>query len=408
MSASVIETAGAPPLPLARQYRVIGLICTGHFTAHLFVLTLPPLIPFMKADLGISYAALGFLVTLYLVASATVQVPVGMLVDRIGARRVLVAGLLLMGVGFTAAGLVNSYWAMAAAIVCAGMGNSVFHPSDFVILSSSVEKGRLGRAFGLHGLAGSSGSALAPVIMLILASRFGWQTALVCAGLFAVAVSVLMFLSGAALRQEAEREKPADGAPGQLRRTIGLLSSRTILSYFMFFIFTAAAHGAITSFSVVVLSDVYGAELSFANGVLSGFLVMAVIGVAIGGFVADRIRRHDRVLVICFAISALSIGVVASGLAPLWAIAGAIGIAGFMRGLVSPSRDLLARNAAPAGMLGTVMAVLTVGFTTGGSIIPVICGWLLDIGSGGAVFWLSVVMMGCAIASVFVARERSL
>ena len=133
-----------------------------------------------------------------------------------------------------------------------------------------------------------------------------------------------------------------------------------------------------------------------------------VIGVAIGGFVADRIRRHDRVLVICFAISALSIGVVASGFAPLWAIAGAIGIAGFMRGLVSPSRDLLARNAAPAGMLGTVMAVLTVGFTTGGSIIPVICGWLVDIGSGGAVFWLSVVMMGCAIASVFVARERSL
>ncbi len=408
MSASVIQTAGAPPLPLARQYRVIGLVSTGHFTSHLYVLSLPPLFPFMKADLGVSYAALGLLVTLYLVASATVQVPVGMLVDRIGARNVLVAGLLIMGTGIAATGLVSSYWAIAALFLCAGMGNSVFHPSDFVILSASVEEGRLGRAFGIHSLAGSSGTAAAPIVMLVLASQFGWQTALVSVGFFGIAVSALMFASRGSLREDAARRKRADGAPGQLRETARLLTSRTILSFFLFYVSTAAAHGAITSFSVVVLSTVYGAPLSFANGVLSSFLIAAVIGVAIGGVLADRTRRHDRVLLVTFGISALCIASVASAATPLWAIAGAIAIAGLMRGVVSPSRDLLVRASAPAGMLGTVMAVVTVGFTTGGSIIPVICGWLVDIGHGGAVFWLSVVMMGCAIASVFVARERSL
>jgi MFS family permease len=99
---------------------------------------------------------------------------------------------------------------------------------------------------------------------------------------------------------------------------------------------------------------------------------------------------------------------VASGATPLWLTAAAITMAGLMRGVVSPSRDLLVRNAAPAGLLGTVMAVVTVGFTTGGSIMPVICGWLVDLGRGDAVFWLSAVMMLAAIGSVFIARERSL
>ncbi len=408
MNATASPAVVAPPLPVARQYRVIGLISTGHFTSHLYVLTQPPLFPFMKADLGVSYAALGLLVTLYLVASATVQVPVGMLVDRIGARRVLVAGLAIMGAGVAAAGLASSYWAMAALFMCAGMGNSVFHPSDFVILSASVEENRLGRAFSIHALAGSSGTAAAPIILLVLASQYGWQTALVSVGLFGIAVAVLMFVLGGWLREEAARRKPADGGLGQLRETTRLLTSRSIMSFFLFYISTAAAHGAITSFSVVVLSNDYGAPLSFANGILSTFLIAAVIGVAIGGVLADRTRRHDRVLLITFGISALCIAAVASGAMPLWGIAGAIALSGLMRGMVSPSRDLLVRSAAPAGMLGTVMAIVTVGFTTGGSIIPVVCGWLVDLGHGGAVFWLSVAMMLCAIGSVFIARERTL
>lgn len=408
MNTSVTPAAGAPPLSVARQYRVIGLICAGHFTGHFYILTLPPLFPLMKAELGISYAALGLLVTLYLIASATVQVPVGMLVDRIGARKVLIAGVFLMGAGVTAAGLVSSYWAMAAMFVLAGMGNSVFHPSDFVIMSSAVEESRLGRAFSFHSLAGTSGSALAPIVMLVLARQLGWQTALVAVGLFGIAVAVLLLMSGRSLHQGAKRKEREDGGAGQLRETVGLLSSPTILSFFVFFICSAASHGAITSFSVVVLSTVYGAPPAIATGALSGFLFAAVIGVAIGGVLADRTRRHDLVLVITFGLSMVSIATVASGVLPLWAMAGAIALVGLMRGIVAPSRDLMVRAAAPAGMLGTVMAMVTVGFTTGGSIIPVICGWLVDMGHGGSVFWLSAAMMACAIASVFISRERSL
>ena len=400
-------SAALPPLSLARQNRVIGLVGVGHFTSHFYVLCLPPLFPFLKAELGVSYAALGLLVSVYLIASALVQVPVGMLVDRIGARKVLITGILVMATGVTLAGLASSYWAMVGFFMCAGMGNSVFHPSDFVILSASVEEDRLGRAFGLHSFAGSMGSALAPVGMLVLASLFDWRTALVAIGLFGIAVAIVLFIFRAALRQEAERRKPADGGAGQLRATARMLMSRRILSFFLFYVATAAAHSAITSFSVVVLSKTHGAPLSFANGVLSAFLIAAVIGVVLGGMLADRTRRHDRVLVITFSISAFSVAMVASGATPLWLTAAAITMAGLMRGVVSPSRDLLVRTAAPAGLLGTVMAVVTVGFTTGGSIMPVICGWLVDLGRGDAVFWLSAVMMLAAIGSVFIARERS-
>ena len=409
MNASLDSAAGAPaPLSLARQNRAIGLIGAGHFNSHLYGLVLPPLFPFMKADLGVSYAALGLLMSLYFVASATVQIPVGILVDRIGARVVLFAGLLVMGTGVTLAGLVGEYWAMAGLFLCAGMGNSVFHPADFVILSASVEKGRLGRAFGFHSFCGSAGTALAPVTMLVLASQFGWRSALVTVGLFGLAITAILFASRTALREDAmrkQREKTDGGGFGATRR---VLFSRTILSFFLFYVASASAHSAINSFSVVVLSQQYGAPLALANGVLSAFLIAAVIGVVLGGFLADRTDRHDRILVATFAVSALCIGGVATGALPLWLIAAAITLAGLMRGIVSPSRDLMVREAAPGGLLGTVMAFVTFGFTIGSSSMPVICGWLVDLGYGDAIFWLSATMMLLVIGSVFIARERSL
>ena len=80
--------------------KIMSLVCTGHFLSHFYAFCLPPLFPFLHADLGLSYTALGALLTLRGLATSVAQVPAGFVVDRFGAKSVLMAGLLRTDVSY--------------------------------------------------------------------------------------------------------------------------------------------------------------------------------------------------------------------------------------------------------------------------------------------------------------------
>ena len=109
------------------------LIGSGHGLSHFYQLALPPLFPLIQQEFDVSYAALGLLLTLFAATTGGFQVVSGFLVDRMGARPLLIGGLILSGLSMGAIGLVETYWAMAILIAIAGIGNSVFHPCDYEI-----------------------------------------------------------------------------------------------------------------------------------------------------------------------------------------------------------------------------------------------------------------------------------
>jgi MFS transporter, FSR family, fosmidomycin resistance protein len=402
MNASIDTRADAAVRSDARQWGIIALIGAGHFFSHFYVVCLPPLFPFMAADLQVPNIALGFVMTCFFVAAALVQMPVGMLVDRIGARRVLFAGMLLLSLGIAGAGLTSSYWALVGLFVLAGIGNSVFHPCDYVVLSSSIDESRMGRAFSVHSFCAQSGFFVAPMVMALLALQFGWRNALLTVGVVGLGVAVLFLACQGRLRDSAERKKRE---AGQLRRTWRILTEPKILAHFFYFAASSAATGALISFTIVALGAHYGTSNAVANGILSAYLAAAVFGVVIGGIVADRTKRHDLVLVVMLLIGAASIAVVASGVAPLWLIAGAMVIAGATKGAITPARDILVRRDAPPAYLGAVVAFVTIGFTMGNSTMPTIAGWFVDIGAPLAVFWSAAALTLIAVGCVAIARR---
>src|SRR4030065_1949103 len=87
------------PPSLRQDARVIGLVGLAHMTSHFFSLALPPLFPVFRAEFGAPYVAFGLLITLFYSTSAIGQASAGFLVDRVGALRVLLAGLGLEGAG---------------------------------------------------------------------------------------------------------------------------------------------------------------------------------------------------------------------------------------------------------------------------------------------------------------------
>src|SRR5215831_21205915 len=111
---------------VASDVRLIAVVCVGHTLSHFYSLVLPPLFPVLRTELGVSYAALGALITASAGASAISQLVSGFLVDRWGARRVLAGGLAILGAAIALAGMAPWYGALVLVMAAAGLGNGVF------------------------------------------------------------------------------------------------------------------------------------------------------------------------------------------------------------------------------------------------------------------------------------------
>src|ERR1043165_3317735 len=110
--------------------RIIPLVCSAHFVSHFYILVLPPLFPFILAFYDVSYTKLGLALTAFNITTALCQTPAGFLVDRIGARSVLVAGLVTGAVCLAVVGLFPSFGLRVARFALFGVANGVSPPAD--------------------------------------------------------------------------------------------------------------------------------------------------------------------------------------------------------------------------------------------------------------------------------------
>ncbi len=367
----------------AGENRTIALIGAGHFLSHFYALTLPPLFLFFREEFGVSYALLGALVTGYAMVGGVLQAPVGLAVDRWGARPVLLAGLALNAAAIAAIGFVSSYWALALLAVAAGIGNSVFHPADYAVLAARIREQRLPRAYSLHTFLGFFGTAVAPLTMAALAALMGWRNAVMLAGAAGIATVLAMAMSGGAVASPPRNgDAAADAAPARWL-------SLPILLFFGFFAAYGMASGGIMSFTVIGLGKLYGLDPASAGAVLTTALLALAFGILAGGELPDRERWQVYVtgaaLIGGGALTALAgfadIGVV--GLAAL------LGVAGFAMGVVLPARDLILRRITPPGSTGRVIGFVFVGLSVGGGLAPLLFGWTMDRE------WPVLLFLGC-------------
>jgi MFS family permease len=393
-----------------RETKVVGLVCTGHFFSHFYLLVLPPLFPVLRATYGVGFTELGFATAAFSIAGGFTQIPVGFLVDRYGAKNILVLGFALESVAIMLIGVFPLYGALVALMIAAGLANSVFHPSDYAILNASVDKTRIGRAFSFHTFTGYLGDSLAPATVLALASFIDWRLAVSLCGAAGLAIAALLWTNSQLLvdatltRQADHRPHSAHGRPH--RSGFALLFSVPILMGLLFFATMSIAGGGIRTFGVSALHELYHTSLGSAGAVVSAYLFVSPLGVLAGGLAADRIKRHDLVAAGCILIMSACTFAVAAAQPPLTVIAALFATAGFCNGFLAPPRDMMIRALAPPGEMGKVFGFVSSGFAISGIIGPVLYGYLLDHSDPRNVFWVSGAVALLTIVAVLAAGRQ--
>jgi predicted MFS family arabinose efflux permease len=394
--------AVAAALP-RQELKSLGLVSTGHVFSHLYMFALPPLFPLLKQDLGLSWTELGVLLAVYSATTGIVQVPAGLIVDRIGGRTVFLSGLALNALAIALFGLVSDYWLMIVLMALAGVGNSVFHPADYAILAARVGNERIGRAFSVHQFAGYLGWMLAPPIMLGLVAVMGWRGALVGIGLIGLAFTAAILPERAALTDEGVSAK----RPAEAKRAASLeiLWSPAVLIFFVFFFLIATAASAIQAFGVVTAMNLHGLGLEAANFALTAYFIAGGAGVLAGGVITDRMKQPDVLTAVAYVISSaflIPLGFVGWSAAAITAF---MVFHGFFLSTVNAARDVMVRDIAPAGTIGTVFGFVSSGFSLGFVVGPPLFGWVIDQGRPESIYWLSALITVLSIATVFLARS---
>src|SRR6476619_7252306 len=386
--------------------RLVGVVSAAHFVSHYYIILLAPLMPFVRDAYGVSYTEIGLAFTAFNIVSAVGQTPAGFLVDRVGARALLVAGLLTGAAALILAGLIDSFWMLVAMFALMGVGNTVYHPADYALLSQHVPSDRIGQAFSVHTFAGMLGSAVAPASLLMMqSSSWGWRGAFIGAGVlgFAVALLLLLVRDGATITANAGTRPASDSSEAGWR----LLLSAPILLNLAFFILLAMMSGGLYNYSVVALGALYGTPVTTANAALTGNLLLSAAGVLVGGLLVTRTKRHGLVAALGLTAMALSLVLVALVDLSSLPLIVAMSLAGLFSGLIMPSRDMIVREVTPPGSFGKVFGFVTTGFNIGGIVSPLFFGAIMDHASPRLVFLSVAAFSMLAIVTVATRPRRT-
>ncbi|MBX3644328.1 MAG: MFS transporter [Rubrivivax sp.] len=399
-----MSTLSLPATPWRKDAAVIGFVGAAHCISHFSQLLLPPLFPWLRDAFQVSYAQLGFLLTIFFVVSCVVQTLSGFLVDRYGPRPILFSGLALLGVAALGYASAQNYWTLAAFAVVAGLGNGVFHPVDYTMINRRVAKERLGHAYSVHGITGSLGWAVAPVLLVPLTIAYSWRVALLVAAALAFAVLGLLWLWRAALTVEP-LPAPAPGASAAQEHSLAFLKIPAVWMCFAFFFFYAGALSIVQTFAPQSARELHAVPVQLVALCLTIYMVCSAAGMVAGGFMARDPERAERIVGLAFGLAALV--ALAIGFMPLPALAVPVlfGVMGFVSGMAGPSRDLLVKRSAPDNATGRVYGVVYSGLDIGQAVAPLVIGTLMDHGAFRSVWLALSLLQGVLIVSAFNVRR---
>jgi MFS family permease len=339
-----------------------------HLTNDACFSLLYPLLPFIAADLGLSYTETGMLKATFSGASSVLQVPAGIVGARYGEMLVLLLGNLWVGVGLVGMALTGSFMLLLGAALLTGIGGNAQHPLGSSIVSNHVRREQLATSMGTLNFSGDLGKLIGPFVAGIVAVQFGWRAAFAVVGI-ATAVYTLWVL----LRQRREnrsgsrsasRSVEDDGTP--IRRGFSFVLLAGGLDN--------ATRGAALTFLPFVLVEkgLDAAAISLLFGVI---FAAGAAGKFACGWLSDR-RGILAVIVVTEAVTAGTL--LALAFAPLWAVIPLVLVFGFALNGTSSALAVAVTQFVPAAKRARGFGIYFTAALISSAAAPLLYGVLAD------------------------------
>lgn len=380
-------------MPSRYRWIVLAVAIVAFMQTHLHRMGFAPLIPTFVADLGLTYAAAGALQTAYFWTYAAAQIPVGIVADRWGPRRVMLLSMAVLAVGALAFAATGTYGQSVAARMLVGLGAAAVWVPGMRLVSEWFPGGERGRATGLMSAGGGAGGTLGLVLVPWAASAWGWRAAY---GVTAAPALVTLGLVALLVRSAPAATPPVPRAAAGVGRVLGSralwpLNLSVFLSYGGYFSFL--------TFLPAFLVRRLGLSEPEA-GLVTGLITAGtIVSWPLAGALSDRLRRRRPIYLASQSASALACVVFGLGAPHLGALgAAAVALAtGFaVGGLILPFVMIVEMY--PPELAATAAGVTNAACFAGAIALPIVLGRIVDVtGSFPAAFVVAALVQALAV-----------
>ena len=361
----------------ARRWRELWLISIGHGLTHWYPATFYLLLPLIGAELGLSYSQIGLIMTCQYIASATANVPGGVLVDTVGRKGLLMAvSLFWIGFPYLLIGFTHSYLMLLVCVALVGFGNSLWHPTAIPTLGRRYPE-RKGLALSVHGMGGNVGDAVAPIVIGAALSVFTWREVVMLNVAPGLIVAALLFVFLGSMRLGSKKHDADTQSFGEyLAGLKDLFRSRSLVLLSTGSAFRTMTQSALLTFLPVYLANQMGYSPLWVGACLFALQAAGFAASPLAGHLSDRMGRKQILMSAMLGSGVVLAAMALTGGSPFFVAL--VAVLGFFLYATRPVIQAWMLDATPKNMAGSSIGVLFGAQALGGAIGPLLGGMVAD------------------------------
>jgi len=374
-------------------YTVLTLCWLAWFMNFLIRMIVPPLLPLIREDFQLTYTQMGLIATSFYLTYALVQVPSGILADKIDRRWIIVPGIICFSIGTFLTGFAGSFGQIILFQSLTGLGAGVYFAAGVSLVASYFQREERGKVLGIHDSAAPVGSILGPAFAGLLAITINWRMPFFACLIPGLAVAALfgILVRDPTANKNAVKELKTSGARDVLKR-----SFLTLL--LVYIVGDICYCGAITFIPTYLVEE---SKISFGTtGMLTSALFIAgFFGMLVLGGASDKFGRNTVItasLLSAAIFTSVTVMITVPSLLALVLICFGFSLYGYFPVMSALLADLISED-----KRGTVFGAVNAVGTAVGAITPALVGYIIDTAGWKLAFLClsAIVMLGATLAS---------
>jgi MFS transporter, ACS family, hexuronate transporter len=382
------ETATARPASPAYQIMLVALLSLNFGILFFDRNASNFLMPFMKPDLGLSNAQVGYVASALSFSWAISTIFIGAVSDRGGRRKFL---LIVATIGYSLcsflSGIAGSFLALFAARLLMGIPEGGVAPISQSMTALAVPPERRGLAMGVMQNFGSNilGSFVAPVLLVQLAKWYGWHSAFYIIGVPGLICALLIWIF---VREPEEQPHENETSEPFAQRFFAILENRNVVICGLLSILLVSYLVVCWAFMPLFLTSVRGFSPDAMGWLMGSLGISSTIGSILVTGVSDYIGRKPVMIATCFMGVILPLGAIYfHGSALILALMFCLGWA--LTSIFPLFMGTVPSESVPPRYMATAIAmVMSVGELVGGVFAPTLSGYAADAAGLAAPLWI--------------------